>query len=152
MNRIYKVIWSRTKNCYVVVSELAKSHTRSSSRSGRRVAAVRVGSAILLGTYLAAGCSLPLAWADTPTQEEINEAVVELVEKTEGITREGTKTTIEQGFNVQTNFNSGSSNGYMNVNWGQDTLANGENATAWGKSTVARSPRSTAWGNEATAK
>lgn len=25
MNRIYKVIWSRVKHCYVVVSELTKS-------------------------------------------------------------------------------------------------------------------------------
>lgn len=24
MNKIYKVIWSRVRNCYVVVSELAK--------------------------------------------------------------------------------------------------------------------------------
>ena len=29
MNKIYKVIWSKAKNCYVVVSELAKSHTKS---------------------------------------------------------------------------------------------------------------------------
>ena len=29
MNRIYKVIWSKAKNCYVVASELAKSHTKS---------------------------------------------------------------------------------------------------------------------------
>ena len=31
MNRIYKIIWSKTKNCYVVASELAKSHTKSPS-------------------------------------------------------------------------------------------------------------------------
>ena len=29
MNKIYKVIWSKVKNCYVVASELAKSHTKS---------------------------------------------------------------------------------------------------------------------------
>ena len=29
MNKIYKVIWSKVKNCYVVVSELAKSRTKS---------------------------------------------------------------------------------------------------------------------------
>ena len=29
MNKIYKVIWSKAKNCYVVASELAKSHTKS---------------------------------------------------------------------------------------------------------------------------
>ena len=29
MNRIYRVIWSRAKNCYAVVSEMAKSRTKS---------------------------------------------------------------------------------------------------------------------------
>ena len=29
MNKIYKVIWSKVKNCYVVASELAKAHTKS---------------------------------------------------------------------------------------------------------------------------
>ena len=26
MNRIYKVVWSKAKNCYTVVSEIAKRH------------------------------------------------------------------------------------------------------------------------------
>ena len=30
MNKVFKVIWSRTKNCYVVASELAKTHMKSS--------------------------------------------------------------------------------------------------------------------------
>ena len=29
MNKVFKVIWSKTKNCYVVASEMAKSHTKS---------------------------------------------------------------------------------------------------------------------------
>ena len=29
MNKVFKVIWSKAKNCYVVASELAKSHTKS---------------------------------------------------------------------------------------------------------------------------
>ena len=33
MNSIYKVIWSKAKNCYVVASEIAKSHTKSASGS-----------------------------------------------------------------------------------------------------------------------
>ena len=39
MNSIYKVIWSKAKNCYVVASEIAKSHTKSASgQSVRRSA------------------------------------------------------------------------------------------------------------------
>lgn len=29
MNKIFKVVWSKTKNCYVVTSEIAKRHTKS---------------------------------------------------------------------------------------------------------------------------
>lgn len=31
MNKIYKVIWSKVKACYVVVSELAKRHSKGKS-------------------------------------------------------------------------------------------------------------------------
>ena len=33
MNRVYKVIWSKARHCYVVVSELTKSQHKSSSKS-----------------------------------------------------------------------------------------------------------------------
>ena len=33
MNNIYKVIWSKARNCYVVASEIARSHTKSASGS-----------------------------------------------------------------------------------------------------------------------
>ena len=33
MNNIYKVIWSKAKNCYVVASEIARSHTKSATGS-----------------------------------------------------------------------------------------------------------------------
>lgn len=41
MNKIYKLVWSKTKSCYVVASELAKSHTKSpnSGRMGRSLVA-----------------------------------------------------------------------------------------------------------------
>ena len=50
MNKIYKVIWSKTRNCYVAVSELAKSHTKGCSlkRMGRVLAAGAVVAGIML--------------------------------------------------------------------------------------------------------
>ena len=50
MNRIYKLIWSKVKNCYVVTSELAKSHTKgcSGKRIGRVLAAGLVAAAVML--------------------------------------------------------------------------------------------------------
>ena len=35
MNRIFKVIWSKTKHCYIVVSEYAKANTKA-AHTGRR--------------------------------------------------------------------------------------------------------------------
>lgn len=56
MNKIYKVIWSKVRNCYIVVSELAKSHdsahgTRSRSECARKAAVL---AAFVLTTSLAA--------------------------------------------------------------------------------------------------
>ncbi len=36
MNKIYKVIWSKAKHCYIVASEIAKSHTKSGSTGGMK--------------------------------------------------------------------------------------------------------------------
>ena len=52
MNRIYKVIWSKVKNCYIVVSEIAKSHSKPVSmklNSGKTVAAVLAVTALCAG-------------------------------------------------------------------------------------------------------
>lgn len=35
MNKIFKIIWSKARNCYVVVSELAKSHDDGHVRRSR---------------------------------------------------------------------------------------------------------------------
>lgn len=41
MNKIYKTVWSKVKNTYVVVSEIAKSHSKAvSSRQRKSIAAV----------------------------------------------------------------------------------------------------------------
>ncbi len=52
MNKIYKVIWSKAKHCYVVVSELAKNHTKGCGRRSLRRTAVSLGIvATLLGGF-----------------------------------------------------------------------------------------------------
>ena len=47
MNRIFKVIWSKTKHCYVVVSEYAKANTKA-AHTGLRVTAAAVAAAAML--------------------------------------------------------------------------------------------------------
>lgn len=53
MNKIYKVIWSKAKNCYIVVSELAKRVSRSASparASKACLAAILAATALTVGT------------------------------------------------------------------------------------------------------
>ena len=49
MNRIYKVIWNKGKNCYSVVSEIAKTHGKSSGCRKKAVTAVMVLSLLSAG-------------------------------------------------------------------------------------------------------
>ncbi len=53
MNKIYRVIWSRAKNCYVVVSEIANS--RAKSRGCRAVKRTAMAALILAGLCLQGG-------------------------------------------------------------------------------------------------
>ena len=50
MNRIFKVIWSKTKNCYVVASELAKGRTKAASTGdkAKRLALAAITALMLL--------------------------------------------------------------------------------------------------------
>ena len=64
MNNIYKVIWSKAKNCYVVASEIARSHTKSASgsekvREGARHALLALGAAcaIACGGFVNVGAA-----------------------------------------------------------------------------------------------
>ncbi|MDU5399657.1 MAG: ESPR-type extended signal peptide-containing protein, partial [Negativicoccus succinicivorans] len=52
MNKVYKLIWSKVKNCWVVTSELANSHAKSTS--GRAKGSVLAASVltVLLGSAL----------------------------------------------------------------------------------------------------
>ena len=62
MNKAYKVIWSKVRNCYVVVSELAKRHAKAPSVAGVKgiVASVTAAAAlsVMLGGY-------GVAWAES---------------------------------------------------------------------------------------
>ena len=65
MNNIYKVIWSKAKNCYVVVSEIARSHTKSATGSEkiggvtrRSLLASLMALSLLCGGWGAASASL----------------------------------------------------------------------------------------------
>ena len=62
MNRIFKVIWSKTKHCYIVVSEYAKANTKAAHTGLRTTATAAAVAAMLL-----APVNYNYAWAADPT-------------------------------------------------------------------------------------
>ena len=56
MNKIFKVIWSKAKHCYIVASELAKSYSKGGGSRSIRRAMVTLGVAVAV--YTAAGSAL----------------------------------------------------------------------------------------------
>ncbi|MGN0947070.1 MAG: ESPR-type extended signal peptide-containing protein, partial [Megasphaera sp.] len=89
MNKIFKVIWSKSRNCYVVASELAKGHTKASSTGDktRRLALAAITALMLLPV---GGFSYA---ADTATVNDTsgNPQTV--------YTKEGTDSLLEKGLN-----------------------------------------------------
>ena len=58
MNKVYKLVWSKVRNCYVAVSELAKSRTKAPGRSG----VTRTVAAGVLACVISCGAVMPV-WA-----------------------------------------------------------------------------------------
>ena len=84
MNRVYKVIWSKAKHCYVVTSEIAKSHTKgeSTGRGLKKLAAALLVAAALMGPNF--------AWAaDTVSVEPASATAVGSATAVEVYTKEG---------------------------------------------------------------
>ena len=84
MNRVYKVIWSKAKHCYVVTSEIAKSHTKgeSTGRGLKKLAAALLVAAALMGPNF--------AWAaDTVSVEQAPATAVGSATAVEVYTKEG---------------------------------------------------------------
>lgn len=67
MNKIYKVMYSKVKQCCVVVSEIAKSHGRHTKSSvAKSSAALTAGVLIALGSFSFVG--MPVAQAADGTE------------------------------------------------------------------------------------
>ena len=162
MNKIYKVIWSKTRNCYVAVSEIAKRNGKdrtsvTGGAAGSRQAA-RVLCALLLGVYLTAGYSMPVAWG------EGNPAVIQGA----GGYVETAKAQLASAWGAWRQVRGDYSTAFGNYTnaysigataWGYSTYAGGAEAdktkgvyaTAWGNLSVASGDYATAWGDHARA-
>lgn len=106
MNRIYQVIWSSVKDCYVVVSENAGRHGKKKavhlapSTTKRTMLAMSLGAAVLMGSGAAAEAAAT-----------------------------GENATISGGVNGD------ASGKYSSISGGKDNVASGENSSISGGST-----------------
>ena len=158
MNKIYKVIWSKTRNCYVAVSEIAKRNGKDrTSVTGGAVGsrqAARVLCTLLLGVYLTAGYSMPVAWA-SPAGDGATIQGFETSASGDYASAWGDRTNaIGYGATAwgqgtiagDTNYPNNSNNFTFATAWGIGTISSGTGSTAWGKDTVASGTYATAWG------
>ena len=113
MNKIFKVIWSRTKNCYVTASELAKGHTKSASTGSKARRKLLTSAAALAMVLTFAGGGN--AWASvtvnttdpgTPatvyTTEEVDNALGEKANSTDVASTYATKTEVADTYATKT--------------------------------------------------
>ena len=158
MNKIYRVIWSKTKNCYVVVSEYAKRNGKCSSSLNKK----------LIAAFLVAGTVLSVtrnAWAATTVDvgvvsgsgNTVDENYISLYESVWGLnnTVTGTQGTAwghdnkvgEASFGGATAWGAyNEASGSFSTAWGYGNYATGYATTAWGQNTQATSEESTAFG------
>lgn len=135
MNKVYKVVWNRTKHCYVVVSELAKRAGKNKSTCltvvGKAAAALGLGVVLLMGSagsevYAATGNKV-IGGSQT--------AVTDAKGKTDQAAATGDYSTVSGGY---LNHADGK---YSSVSGGSKNYAKGENASisggedneAWGE-------------------
>ena len=65
MNKIYKVIWSRAKHCYIVASEIAKSSGKSSGSNKAKKTAMIAAAVLSLGMTYSASAADPVTYDDS---------------------------------------------------------------------------------------
>lgn len=89
MNKIYKLVWSKVRNTWVVASEIAKGHGKSSSseRKGNGKLLKSLVLMALFGSFMTAGMS-PVAAELTQEQKEQAEAVIAAIRNDESLSRQ----------------------------------------------------------------
>ena len=84
MNNIYKVIWSKAKNCYVVASEIARSHTKSATGLEKIGGVTRRSllASLMALSLLCGGLGVASAADDVSVAESTAPGAVEVYTKT----------------------------------------------------------------------
>ena len=165
MNKIFKVIWSKSKQCYVVVSEMAKNKTGK-----KKIVVASILAALAMQT---AGVTDVAAAAPPPITDKPSDAIAHgtvTSGKTNGLAignaaNSGSNQSIAIGYKSEANAAEANpalpatavgagakANGYSTVALGLSAKAEADSATALGSKTSATGDRSVAVGISAEAK
>ena len=88
MNKIYKLVWSKVRNMWVVASEFAKSHSKShSSVIGKKPLHIGLLLALVSGSVMTVGVQTVQA-ETTPEQRAQAEALIEAIRNDESLSRQ----------------------------------------------------------------
>ena len=128
MNKIFKVVWSKTKECYVVVSEVAKNN------GGKKKALASV----------LAGLAMVAATAGTPVQADGNYggSAVNITPNAYNGSNRTSPNSVVVGY--QNNTTGGSGNGH--IIYGANNVANQDSSLAIGNQNTATGPAASAIG------
>ena len=149
MNKIYKLVWSKVRNIWVVASEIAKGHGKSSSSEGNGKLLKSLVLTALLGSFVTAGIS-PVA-ALTPDQQAVYNAVLQKLEtekKTVHYFSVGPRT----GMGAGSNYNNDGATRWDAIAIGVGAKAENDKSTAIGLLAQAQGSASMALGYEAQAQ
>ena len=141
MNKIYKLIWSKVKNCWVVTSEMANSHAKSTS--GRAKGSVLAASVltVLLGSALSPA---DMVYAADGAAHYVNVAV------NTGKTIEARKypgeAIEESAIDPTVNYDLSANPTINAISIGAETSAGANGAVAMGFKTIAKGEYATALG------
>ena len=102
MNKIYKVVWSKAKHCYVVTSELAKRQTKGCGARSLRMATVSLGVAASL---LCSGAVLPI-FGESVAEAASSYKISGTVEK-DGVTKSFTEANFISSYGGQNDYGYG---------------------------------------------
>ncbi len=130
MNKIYKLVWSKVRNTWVVASEMAKGHGKSSSPEGKGIILKSMILMALFGCFMTAGIS-SVAAELTGDQKVVYDAVMAEL-KSSGRVQLGGTTTDSAGIAI-----------------GADSLSKGDYSTAIGSYAQALAGHSVTIGDSA---
>ena len=150
MNHIYKVVWNKGKKCYSVVSEMAKSHGKSSSCRKKAMTALMVVSLLSVSGlssaaevhYFSVGANDSGAPADTNWNNDGAKGKISIAI--------GPRAAASGDYSLAVGAYT-KAKGQQSASFGTNANVDGESATAIGAATIARGKGATALGGVAKA-